>query len=53
MCQQIVLRFCISLRVTFSNSFAVTVINKYHERATVQISTVFGQVYHVGYPRLL
>ena len=50
MCQQTVLRFPISLRVPFSNSISCRVINKYDKRATVQISTVFGPVYHVACP---
>ena len=52
MCQQTVLRFCISLRETFSNSIAFTVINKYGKGAGFQISIVFGPVYHVARPRI-
>ena len=51
--QQIVLRFCISLRLAFSNSTAFTVINKYDKRAAVQISRVFVRIYHVACPRIL
>ena len=43
-----ILRFCISVRVTFSNSFAFTIINKYDNRAAVKISTVFRRVYHIA-----
>ena len=53
MCQQIVLRFCISLRAPFSNLVVSTVINKYDKRAAVQISTVFWEVYHVAFPSVL
>ena len=42
-----VLGFCLLLRETFSNSNTFTVINKYHKDAVVDISTVFGTVYHV------
>ena len=37
MCKLKVLRFCISLRETFSNSIAFTVINKYGKGVVVQI----------------
>ena len=53
MSEQTVLRCCISLRETLSNSIAFTVINKYDNRAAVKICTVFGPVYHVAFPRLL
>ena len=38
---------------TFSNSIALAVINKYDKGALVQISTVFGPVYHLTCPRVL
>ena len=47
------IRFFISLRVTFSDSVAFTVLNKYDNRAVVEISAVFGPIYHVACPRLL
>ena len=50
MCYQTVLKFCISLRVTFSNSIAFTVINKYDKPTAVYISTVLGPIYHVACP---
>ena len=48
MCYQTLLRFCISLRETFSSSIAFTVINKYGQGGVIQISVVFGRVYHVA-----
>ena len=41
--------FCISIRETFWKSIACTVINKYSKGAAVQISTMFGLVYHVAF----
>ena len=46
MCSQTVRRFCVLLRETFSNSIAFALINKYAKGAVVQISAVFGPVYH-------
>ena len=37
----------------FSHSIAFPLINKYAKGAVVQISTVFGPVYHVAFPRVL
>ena len=37
MCEQTVLRFCILIRETFSNSIAFGVINKHGKGASVQI----------------
>ena len=51
MSKQTVLRFSISIRETFSNSIAFTVINKYGKGAVVQISTVFRSVYRVACQR--
>ena len=48
-----VLRFCISLWETFSNSTAFTVINEYGKGVAVQIWTVFGPIYHVACGRVL
>ena len=45
MFSQAVLRFFISLRETFSNSVAFSVIIKYGKGAMVQISTMFPHVY--------
>ena len=42
--------FSISVRETFSNSIAFTVINKY---AAVHISTVLGPIYHVACRRVV
>ena len=53
MYEQTVLRFCISLKLTFSNSTAFTVINKNDKRVAGQISTVLGPVYHVAFPTIL
>ena len=53
MCKQTVLRFRISLRGTFSNPIAFTVINEYDKRVAVQIYTVFETVDHVASPRVL
>ena len=50
---QTVLRFYISLRETFPNWIAFTVILKFDKSAFVQISTVFRPVYHVTCQRLL
>ena len=52
MCQQTVLRFCISLRENFSDSTTFKVINEYGEGAAVQILTLFGPAYHVACPRV-
>ena len=48
MCYQTLLSFCISLRETFSSSIAFTVINIYGQGGVIQISVVFGRVYHVA-----
>ena len=53
MCQKTVLRFSIKLTVTCSNLITSTLINEYDKRAAVEISTVFGPVYHVACPRVL
>ena len=46
MCSQVILRLWISIRETFFNWTAFTVINKYGKGAAVQISTVFHHIYH-------
>ena len=46
-------KFCISLRETFPNWIAFTVINKPRKVAVVQISTVFRPVYDVTCWRVL
>ena len=43
-----VLRFCLSLRETFSSLVAFTVINKYGESGVIQISALFDPIYHVA-----
>ena len=53
MCEKTVLRFCISLRVTFSDSVGFTVPNKYGKRVVFQILAVLGPIYHVACPRVL
>ena len=42
-----VITFCISLRVSFSNSISLLVINKDAKGATVMILDGFERVYHV------
>ena len=51
-CSQKVRGFCILLRGTSSNSIAFPLINKYAKGAVVQISTVFGPIYHVAFPKV-
>ena len=46
MCLKTVLRFCLALKETFSNSITFTVINNFCKSAVVQIPTVF----QVGLP---
>ena len=41
--------FYILLSEDFSNSVFFTMINKYDKGVVVQISTVFGTIYHVAY----
>ena len=45
MCQQTLLRFCISLRATFWNWVAFKVISKYARGAAIHISRVFRPCY--------
>ena len=45
--KQAVLRFCMSLRETFSTSVSFAEINKYGKGASVQLLIVFRPVYHV------
>ena len=40
---------CISLTETFCKTITLTVINKYGKRAVLDISTMFGRVYHVAF----
>ena len=47
MCQQTVLRFCIALKETFSNSIRLTMINKCGKGAVVQIANVFAPVFNM------
>ena len=53
MSYQAVARFGMSIRETFSNSIALAGMNKNGKGAMVQISTVFGLVYHVAFGRVL
>ena len=46
--QQVVPRFCVSIRQTFSNSIDLEVFNQYVKFPFMKISTVFGHVYHVA-----
>ena len=47
MCQQTVLRFCVSLKVNFFNAPTLKVFNKYCKRDAIQIATVFQPICHV------
>ena len=51
-CWETVLRFSMSLTETFCKSIAFTVINKYGKGAAMQISTMFGHVYHVAFRKI-
>ena len=46
MSEQTNLRFCISLKETFSNEITFAVINNYGKGAVIQIATVFRPIYH-------
>ena len=48
-CWERLLRFSMSLTETFCKSIAFTVINKYGKAAAMQISTIFGHLYHVAF----
>ena len=52
-CQETVLRFCISLTETFCQATAVAVINKYGKGTVPQISTKFGHIYHVAFLQIV
>ena len=41
-----------SLRETFFKSIAFTVINKYGKGGAMEISTMFGRVYHVAFGKI-
>ena len=41
-----------SITETFCNSIAFTVINKYGKAAAMQISTMFGHLYHVAFRKI-
>ena len=47
MSEQVVPRFGISIRKTFSNTISLPVTNEYNKGAVMQISTVIGRVYHL------
>ena len=51
-CYETVLRFCISLTVTFYKSIAFTVIKKYGKGAAMHISTMFWRIYHVAFRKI-
>ena len=51
MCYETALRFNISLREIFSKSESPRVMEKYDERALMQISQEFGALKHVNCPR--
>ena len=53
MCEQAVLRCDMSIRDTFSNSISLAVTNESDKGAAMQISTVFGHVYHVSCQRVI
>ena len=53
MCTRGVIRFCISLKKTFFDSFTFKMITEYGNGAVVQIATVFGPVYHLAFQRVL
>ena len=42
-----------SIRETFSNSIALAVINEHDKGAVMQISTVFGHIYHIACQSIL
>ena len=48
MCEQKVLRLCVSLRVTFSNSITFTVIKEYGKGDGAETGSLFPPVYHVA-----
>ena len=53
MYEEKVLRHCMSLRVIFSNSISLTMINQYGKGAGVDIESVFWPFYHVACRRVL
>ena len=53
MYSQVVPSFAMSIGENFSDSIALTVINKYDKGAVMEISKVFGPVYHVAIRRVL
>ena len=50
---QTVIRFCMSLRETFSSSITFSQINKYGKYRVVQIATVFRPIYRVACHRVV
>ena len=52
-CYETVLKFCMSLTLTFYKSIAFTVIKKDGKGAAMQISTMFGRIYHVAFRKIL
>ena len=53
MCQQTLIRLCIWLKQTFSDSITFKMIAKSGNGPVIQIATVFEPVYHVAWQRLL
>ena len=46
-------KFCMSLRMTFSNSISYPLIDNYGKGVAVKIGTVFERVYHVACRRVM
>ena len=53
MCQQKLIRLCVLLKQTFSDSITFQMISKYGNSAVFQIATLFEPVYHVACQRFL
>ena len=53
MCEQVVLRFDITIRKNFSKSVSSTVTSESDKVALMQISTVLGHVYLIAYGSIM
>ena len=53
MCEQVVLRFDMSIRENFSKSVSLTVTSESDKGAVMQISTVLGNVYLIAYGSIM
>ena len=53
MCKQPLIRLCVWLKQTFSDSITFKMITKYGNGTLIQIATVFERVYHVACQRFL